>query len=149
MAAASAPSGETGHVFSIRVYYEDTDAVGIVYHSNYLKFAERARTELLRETGLDHGTLRERAGIAFVVSACDMRCRAPARLDDTIEVRTSVADMSGATVTFRQDICRGGDLLVAVNVRLAVVDANGRAVRLPALLREKFNAWQGSRERVS
>ena len=100
-------------VVPVRVYYEDTDAAGIVYHSNYLNFAERARTELLRTFGDDHAALRGRFGIAFVVSKCDMHCLSPARLDEMIEVRTSLNGVGGATIDLSPMLAnKGVDLLI-------------------------------------
>ena len=136
---ASAVAGT--FVLPVRVYYEDTDAANIVYHSNYLKFAERARTELIRSFGDDHGALRERFGVAFVVSKCDMHFLTPAHLDEMIEVRTSLNEVRGATIDLQQDIWRGDLLLVRLRVLLACINADGRAVRIPAEIRRRFVVW--------
>ncbi|MCP4327770.1 MAG: YbgC/FadM family acyl-CoA thioesterase [Alphaproteobacteria bacterium] len=129
-------------VFPVRVYYEDTDAATIVYHSNYLKFAERARTELIRAFGDDHGALRRRFGIAFVVSKCDMHCLSPAHLDELIEVRTTLNGLGGASIDLQQDIWRGDTRLVRLRVLLACTNADSRAVRIPAEVRQRFVAWE-------
>jgi len=123
------------HVFPVRVYYEDTDAAGIVYYANYLKFIERARTEMMHllEAGYRDSVAQRR--IAFAVRHCEMDFLAPARLDDVLEVRTAVVEIGGASVTAEQVIRRNGDDLTRVRVRLACIDAAGRAMRLPAELR--------------
>ena len=119
------------HRWPIRVYYEDTDAGGIVYYANYLKFAERARTEMLRQAGFDHGRLLKEHGVLIVVRRCALDCHAPAQLDDDLEVRSRIVTMGGASFSIRQEICRSETLLAALEVRLACVDADMRPARLP------------------
>ncbi len=119
------------HVYPLRVYYEDTDAGGVVYYANYLKFAERARTEMLRKLGIDHGELMQNEGIAFAVRHCAMDFLAPARLDDVLEVRTRILQASAATVEAEQVVRRAGSELVRLTARLACVNRAGRPVRLP------------------
>jgi acyl-CoA thioester hydrolase len=129
------------HVFPVRVYYEDTDAAGIVYYVNYLKFAERARTEMLRLLGREQQPMLEREGIAFAVKSCRIEYFRPARLDDALEVRTGLVEVGGASLKVRQRILHaphgGGDgaLLADILIRLAVMDRAGRPARLPADLR--------------
>jgi acyl-CoA thioester hydrolase len=122
------------HRLPVRVYYEDTDAVGVVYHANYLRFAERARTEMLRCLGLEHGSLGARLGLAFTVRRCVLDYLAPARLDDRLEVRTRLARVGGAWLDLEQRIVRGDRLLVRMEVRLALISSALRAVRLPQAL---------------
>jgi acyl-CoA thioester hydrolase len=140
-AAEQVTSGErpetepaSGHQFQLRVYYEDTDAGGIVYYANYLKFAERARTEMLRALGFSHGDLHHAQGLAFVVRRCCVDYRHPARLDDSLSVQTLIAKIRGASFDLRQRIYRGERLTVSLEVTLAAVDRSGRAVRLPESL---------------
>lgn len=123
------------HQMTIRVYYEDTDAGGIVYHTSYLRFAERARTETMRAAGVDHETLRRDHGSLLVVRRCTIDFKAPARLDDLVEVTTSLAKMGGASFDLRQVVRSGEQVLVALEVTIAVVDATGRPKRMPPLLR--------------
>lgn len=131
----------------IRVYYEDTDAGGIVYHSNYLKFAERARTELIRELGGDQTMLRERLGVAFVVRTCEAVFLKPARLDDVVEVRTAVTGVGAATLDLDQDVWRGDEELVRIRVAVACINTAGRAVRLPADIRDRLSERAGGQHR--
>ncbi|HET6521274.1 MAG TPA: YbgC/FadM family acyl-CoA thioesterase, partial [Geminicoccaceae bacterium] len=121
----------------MRVYYEDTDAAGIVYHANYLKFAERARTELLRLLDLDHVGLGREDGGAFAVRRCTIDYLAPARLDDLLEVRTRLLRLGGATLDLSQRVCRGDDgaALAALELTLVRLDGRLRPLRLPRRLR--------------
>jgi acyl-CoA thioester hydrolase len=123
------------HRLPLRVYYEDTDAGGIVYYANYLKFAERARTELLRSAGLDHPRLLTRHGGLFAVRRCHADFRAPARLDDLLEVRTGVARAGGARVVMAQSVHAGARLLVSIETELAFLDRELRPRRLPEPVR--------------
>lgn len=122
------------HRLPLRVYYEDTDAAGLVYYANHLRFAERARTEMMRCLGQDHGSLRERFGLAFAVRRCVIDYRAPAHLDDRLEVRTRVLRVGGASLDLEQRILRADDVLVRLEVRLAVLSSDLRAARLPDVL---------------
>ena len=112
------------HVLPIRVYYEDTDAVGIVYYANYLKYAERGRTEMLRLVGFRQSDLAKTHGVAFTVRDCKLDFRRPARLDDLIEVRSRLTGLGGATAEAEQVIARDGVALVRLDVRIACVGAS-------------------------
>lgn len=133
------------HTWPIRVYFEDTDAGGVVYHGNYLKFAERARTELMRAGGFDHSGLAREHGVLIVVRDCTMEFIAPARLDDALEVRSQVTTIGGLVSRFRQEVFRpmaetGGDkLLVRVELRLACIDREFRQARLPEALKRALS----------
>ena len=132
------------HRFRVRVYYEDTDAGGIVYHANYLNFAERARTEFLRLCGIGQHEMRRTDGVAFAVRRCEIDYRMPARLDDVLEVRTTLRDLRGARVTAIQSIHGASgeavteDWLVRLELQLACINQKGRAMRLPAQVRAAF-----------
>lgn len=118
------------HVLPARVYWEDTDASGIVYHANYLRFFERGRSDSLRLLGLGQRALLE-AGLAFVVRSLTLDFRKPARLDDALQIRSSVADLSGASLIMRQRLLREGEELVTADVRLACIEPAGRPRRIP------------------
>ncbi|MEM7042000.1 MAG: tol-pal system-associated acyl-CoA thioesterase [Pseudomonadota bacterium] len=122
------------HRLAVRVYYEDTDAAGIVYYANYLKFAERGRTEMMRALGAEPSTWREETGLFFVVQRCHADYRQPARLDDDIEVRTFITRVGAASLSARQEVHRGDTLLVSMEVRLAMVDHEMKPARLPKAL---------------
>ena len=110
------------HKWPVRIYYEDTDAGGIVYYANYLKFMERARTEWLRELGYDQDILLEQS-IAFVVKRVEMNNYAPARFNQLLSIESQIVELKGASMVFRQKIKNeSGDLLVAADVQVACVD---------------------------
>lgn len=110
------------HKWPVRVYYEDTDAGGIVYYANYLKFMERARTEWLRELGYDQDILLEQS-IAFVVKRVEMNNYAPARFNQLLSIESQIVELKGASMVFQQKIKNeSGDLLVAADVQVACVD---------------------------
>lgn len=126
---------EAGHVLPLRVYYEDTDFSGFVYHASYLRFMERGRTELLRGLAGDQSDLhREARGLVFVVRKMAIDFRKPAFMDDQLVVRTVTRELRGASMTLAQEVRRGEEILVAADVTVACV-RDGRAVRLPDSLR--------------
>jgi len=135
------PAGRLGpdghHVMPVRVYYEDTDASGIVYHANYLRFIERGRTDVLRCAGLDHRRMMDAAdSTAFAVRQMAIRFIAPARLDDALEVRTQFTEVRGARIRATQTVWRGDNQLFEAEVEIAVLDQTGRARRIPAFVRD-------------
>ena len=136
---APAPSGAK-HSMRLRVYYEDTDAAGIVYYANYLKFAERGRTEMMRELGFAHSQIDAQTGTLFTVRRLSADYRGPARLDDALDVDTKVLEMGGATVLLDQRICRDGEVLVALELLVACVGRDGRPRRVPPGLRAALAA---------
>lgn len=107
----------------VRVYWEDTDAGGIVYYANYLKFMERARSEWLRALGIEQGPLQREQGLMFVVVNADTRFQRPARYGDELEVTCEVAEWSRTSLTFRQEVRRAAQVLVTGLVRVACLDA--------------------------
>lgn len=140
-AAADAAAPDSGrmaggaHHLAMRVYWEDTDASGIVYYANYLKFIERGRSALLRHLGIDQPALWRDGGLAFVVRRCVIDYHSPARLDDLIEVETRLGDLSGAAVELLQKVRRSDAKLASAVVKLACIDRNGRPQRLPAVVK--------------
>ena len=136
------------HIMSIRVYYEDTDFSGIVYHANYLRFMERGRTNHLRLLGAGHRSLFEEAqqeapGFAFVVRSMQVEFLKPARMDDVLEVTTAPEEVKGASVMLYQRVERNGELIVDAHVQVAFV-SGGRAKPIPKPLRIAMRADQES-----
>ncbi|SKA14471.1 tol-pal system-associated acyl-CoA thioesterase [Consotaella salsifontis] len=128
------------HIFPVRVYYEDTDFSGVVYHARYLHFLERARTELLRLLGISHSRMEEGgygAPLAFAVRRMEIDFHRSARIDDLLSVRTSVRKIAGARIVLTQQALRGAEVLIEAVVTIAVV-ANGRAHRLPPEIAARF-----------
>lgn len=134
------------HEYKLRVYYEDTDAGGVVYHAGYLRFAERARTEVLRAAGATHAELQSTCGLIFVVRRIELRYLRPARLDDEVSVVTGVVALGGATVRLRQVFRAAGRDLAVLRVELACVRvADGRPARIPARWRDVLAGLAGAR----
>lgn len=137
------PSGEIRgdtHVLPVRVYYEDTDTGGVVYYANYLKFAERARTEMLRLAGFEQEALFAEHGLAFVVRSCEIDYRLPARLDDLLEVHSTMLDVKAASMRTEQIIRRDGHDLVRLKLRVACLNREGRPTRIPAEIIEGLSS---------
>jgi acyl-CoA thioester hydrolase len=126
------------HRLPVRVYYEDTDAGGIAYHTAYLRFAERGRTEYLREAGFDHRNLRRETGGIFVVRHMEINYRSAARLDDELTVSTRVTEATGASARMEQLVMRDSDMLVTLVVQLAFLGHGGQPKRLPSAVRQAF-----------
>jgi acyl-CoA thioester hydrolase len=127
----------------VRVYYEDTDAAGIVYYANYLRFIERGRTELLRTLGHDQNALMKE-GIAFAVRSANVEFLKPARLDDLLTVETGIASLGRAQVTFAQRIRRDHELLLDAKIRVACIDpVRGKPIPMPRALHEQLSALPG------
>jgi acyl-CoA thioester hydrolase len=120
------------HRYAVRVYYEDTDAGGVAYHASYLRFAERARTEALRDMGIPHGELLQRFTLMFVVRRIEVDYLRPARLDDSLTVVTEPVTVGGASVLLRQDVRGTTGSCAVLAVRLACIDpGDGKPGRLP------------------
>jgi acyl-CoA thioester hydrolase len=126
------------HHFSLRVYYEDTDFSGNVYHANYLKYCERARSGYLRDVGVDQ-TAMFAEGTAFVVRRMDCEFLRPANFDDVLDVETRLVEMSGARFELAQAVKRGDETLFSAAVTVALIDKQGRPKRMPATLYAKFS----------
>lgn len=151
--AVSALDGEIRdgrHAMSVRVYYEDTDFSGFVYHASYLRFMERGRTNYLRLLGADQRALfeeteREAPGFAFVVRAMQIEFLKPARMDDVLMVVTTPHEVRGASITLHQQVMRDTDVLVDTRVKVAFV-SGGRARPIPKALRAAMQSDRESRQ---
>jgi acyl-CoA thioester hydrolase len=131
-----------GHLLTQRVYYEDTDFSGFVYHARYLHFFERGRTDYIRLLGVSQGTLHAQSdpadAVAFVVRRMEIDFKSPARMDDVLTILTKPGDVRGARMLLTQTIRRGDDVLATAAVTVAVVNGLGRARRLPDALLARF-----------
>lgn len=123
------------HRQAIRVYFEDTDAGAIVYYANYLKFAERARTEMLRDLGVSHADMMKRDGFVLVVRRCEIDYLKSARLDDLLTVETEIVKLGGASVDLRQRVLRGDEILADLKVLVVCIGPDGRPARIPDYVR--------------
>jgi acyl-CoA thioester hydrolase len=138
------------HRFAVRVYYEDTDFSGVVYHASYLRFLERGRTEFLRALGIEHRGIFGNAGVdgfRFVVRAMTIEFLKPALMDDELCVETHPFAIGGASIHMMQKIHRGGEVVLTAKIRIAVV-ADGKAKRIPAGILVKLKASMVAGPRV-
>jgi len=125
----------------VRVYYEDTDAAGVVYYANYLKFLERARTEWLRAAGFEQTALRDELGVVFVVRSLAVEYAVAAQFNDALEVTVAVHAMHGSVIELVQTVCRNRTLLVSASVKIACVNTpTFKPVRIPKSIMEKIAA---------
>lgn len=123
------------HVFDLRVYYEDTDLAGVVYYANYLRFIERARSEWVRELGIDQAQMKAE-GMVFAVRRVEADYLLPARYDDQLRVETTMQPGSGARLVMRQDVKRGDTILFSAIVTIICMTTQGVVCRLPAVIRQ-------------
>ena len=130
------------HVFPIRVYYEDTDSGGIVYYANYLRFAERARSEMLRFLGIESGKLMQEEGLIVAVKKCSIDFLQSARLDDLLLVKTRLIKISGASIRINQTITKDELDLVYMDLKLASISLEGRPLRLPLRIRNQLEEFK-------
>lgn len=126
------------HTLPIRVYYEDTDMAGIVYYANYLRYIERARSDWVRGLGIDQRAMKEE-GLVFVVRRVEADYLAPARLDDELEVRTTVRSVTGVRLIMGQDVVRGDEVLFSAEVTVVCLSETGHPARLPAIIRQPLH----------
>ncbi|MBO6757862.1 MAG: tol-pal system-associated acyl-CoA thioesterase [Roseibium sp.] len=128
------------HVLPVRVYYEDTDFTGIVYHGAFVRFFERGRSDMLRLAGIHHADLRDagESGLAFAVRGMDLEFLKPATIDDVLTVHTRLVDHRGARIELAQEIRRGEEPIARAQVRVAVITMRGRPTRLPKALEARL-----------
>ena len=127
------------HIYKTKVYYEDTDAGGIVYYARYLHFIERARTEMIYDhLKLNHKQLREQFNVIFVVRECNVKYLKSANFEDNLEIKTKVIKKSPVRLNLLQEVFRNNEILVTANVELAVIDSNGSISKLTKDLLEKI-----------
>ncbi|MEO1967142.1 MAG: YbgC/FadM family acyl-CoA thioesterase [Sphingomonadaceae bacterium] len=131
------------HFFAVRAYYEDTDLSGIVYHANYLRWFERARSDLVRMIGVDQRAAIEAGEGAFAVAGMDLEFRRPARLDDDIVIETLCTDVRAASCRMHQFARRGDELLVEARLRVGFIDPAGRPRRMSATWHKAFSEFMG------
>lgn len=131
-----------GHILTQRVYYEDTDFSGVVYHARYLHFLERGRTDFLRCLGIEQGSMAAEDGgsLAFVVHRMEIEFKASARMDDVLTIVTKTEKAAGAKLVLAQEIRREGRPMIAARVTIALINGRGRPQRIPAVLAEQLSS---------
>ena len=125
----------------IKIYYEDTDAGGVVYYSNYLKFLERARTEMLVSIGLSNKKLLEEHNTLIIVKSCNIDYKKPAYLEDELNVRSFVKSITKTSFFMNQIITKGDSIIVEAKIHLVFIDRNGKPVKIPEEIYSKFKPY--------
>ena len=124
--------------YKVKVFYEDTDAGGVVYYANYLKFFERARTEAIAEIGLSNKKLLEEFGVLIIVKSCNIDYKKPAKLEDQLEIKSIISSISNSSFKMTQKVFRDDDQLTSSEIHLVIVDKKGKPSRIPDELRKKI-----------
>ena len=122
--------------FSVKVYYEDTDAGGVVYYANYLKFLERARSEAIYSLGLSNKEILEKEGVIIIVKTCNIEYKKPAKLEDEIEIISNIKEVKNSSFKMRQVIKKKFDIISEADVVLVTVNKKGKPVRIPSILKK-------------
>jgi len=124
--------------YKFKIYYEDTDSGGVVYYANYLKFIERARSEIIKSLGFSNTNLREKFNLFFIVKYCNINYKKPAILEDELIVFTSVVSLSKTSLVMKQDIKRHDDLVAEAEICIVAVDMKGKPTKIPEELKKLF-----------
>ena len=124
--------------YKLKVFYEDTDAGGVVYYANYLKFFERARTDAISNIGLSNKKLLDEYGVFIIVKSCNVEYLKPAKLEDQLEIKSSIISTSNTSFKMKQKAFRDQELITDCEIHLVIVDKNGRPTKIPDILKEKI-----------
>ena len=124
--------------YKLKVFYEDTDAGGVVYYANYLKFFERARTDAISNIGLSNKKLLDEYGVFIIVKSCNVEYLKPAKLEDQLEIKSSIISTSNTSFRMKQKAFRDQELITDCEIHLVIVDKNGRPTKIPDILKEKI-----------
>jgi len=127
------------HVYPLHIFYEDTDFTGVVYHANYLRFFERARSSFLNLLDIKHADLWEQYELAFTIRTINLTYKRPAHVDDRLDIKTTYDKITGARLIISQSCYRGDEQLVSATCEAACITANGRPIRAPNFLKEKLS----------
>ena len=125
-------------IHEVKVYYEDTDSGGVVYYSNYLKFLERARTEMINSIGLSNKKLLEEHKTLIIVKSCNVEYLSPSKLEDRLQIYSSIESLNKASFVMIQDIKKDDDLIVKAKIKLVTVNNEGRPIKIPSVLENKL-----------
>ena len=124
--------------YKLKVFYEHTDSGGVVYYANYLKFFERARTEAIAQIGLSNKKLLEEHGIFIIVKSCNIEYKKPAKLEDQLEIKSSIISMSNTSFKMKQRAFRDQELITDCEIHLVIVDRTGKPSKIPNILKNKL-----------
>ena len=124
--------------FTVKIYYEDTDAGGVVYYANYLKFLERARSEAIYSLGYTNSSILERFGVLLIVKSCNIEYKKPARFEDTLEIISEIKSFTKTSFLMKQSILRNNEIISDAEIHLVSVDKNGKPSKIPGDLKKKL-----------
>ena len=124
--------------FTVKIYYEDTDAGGVVYYANYLKFLERARSEAIYSLGYTNSSILERFGVLLIVKSCNIEYKKPARFEDTLEIISEIKSFTKTSFLMKQSILRNNEIISDAEIHLVSVDKNGKPLKIPEDLKKKL-----------
>ena len=124
--------------FTVKIYYEDTDAGGVVYYANYLKFLERARSEAIYSLGYTNSSILERFGVLLIVKSCNIEYKKPARFEDTLEIISEIKSFTKTSFLMKQSILRNNKIISDAEIHLVSVDKKGKPTKIPEELKEKL-----------
>ena len=124
--------------FTVKVYYEDTDAGGVVYYANYLKYLERARSEAIYSLGYTNSSILERFGVLLIVKSCNIEYKKPARFEDTLEIISEIKSFTKTSFLMKQSILRNNEIISDAEIHLVSVDKNGKPSKIPEDLKKKL-----------
>ena len=124
--------------YKLKVFYEDTDAGGVVYYANYLKFFERARTDAISNIGLSNKKLLDEYGVFIIVKSCNVEYLKPAKLEDQLEIKSSIISTSNTSFRMKQKAFRDQELITDCEIHLVIIDKSGRPTKIPDILKEKI-----------
>ena len=127
--------------FNLKIYYEDTDAGGVVYYANYLKFLERARSEAIYELGFSNTQLKKEFGILIIVKSCKIEYKKPTMFEDKLSILTNINKITKTSFIMKQDIIRNGELVASADIHLVSVNSDGKPTKIPEKLRNKLNEY--------
>tara|TARA_B100000886_G_C20278796_1_gene430260 strand:- start:171 stop:578 length:408 start_codon:yes stop_codon:yes gene_type:complete len=127
--------------FNLKIYYEDTDAGGVVYYANYLKFLERARSEAIYELGFSNTQLKKEFGILIIVKSCKIEYKKPTMFEDKLSILTIINKITKTSFIMKQDIIRNGELVASADIHLVSVNSDGKPTKIPEKLRNKLNEY--------
>ena len=127
--------------YTTRIYYEDTDAGGVVYYANYLKFLERARSEAIYELGFSNTQLKKEFGILIIVKSCKIEYKKPTMFEDKLSILTIINKITKTSFIMKQDIIRNGELVASADIHLVSVNSDGKPTKIPEKLRNKLNEY--------
>ncbi len=124
--------------FTLKIYYEDTDAGGVVYYANYLKFLERARSEAIYSLGYTNSSILERFGVLLIVKSCNIEYKKPAKFEDTLEIISEIKSFTKTSFLMKQSILRNNEIISDAEIHLVSVDKNGKPSKIPEDLKKKL-----------